>query len=332
MNAVIAKYILLKDATPLSGGALANLSVILQRVYVQPTAVQKKNAFAIHRVIAKAYQNFVEFNGRAALVQAFKSAYDAGVAAAAATLQGGARTVAMMRRKTGIITKRRPHAGPSVVTGIVPLFLASRALQGMTLEREAHPFECSERLLQILKGWMAPASLDRIYATLPGGIPPPLFKAFYYEAVAYFVFFVLPSLENFPSFHPLFAGLDLDNVKELGFILQRQILGDTKEKRAVEEELVLFLGHILKTLPRDVRGDDAPVYRLALFAIREQESFLRKVETASRPRTASGTRKRSRTRSRSASKTRRASKLRRKGSRSRSRSGTAAPTEMEVAA
>jgi hypothetical protein len=349
MNAVIAKYILLKDTTALSGGAIASLSVLLQRVFVSPTAVQKKNAFAIHRVIAKAYQNFVELNGRAALIQAFKKAYEgaAAAAAAAAGQLGGARPKGMTRyrlpgpavaSKTVLQASPRVSSQPASVSGLAPLFLASKVIQEMTYHRDAEPFECSVRLLEILRGWTDPASVGRVYATLPAGIPVELFRVIYYEAITYFVFFMLPRLEKFPGFHPLFSGLDLENVRELGFILQTQLLGNTKEKREVEEELVLLLTHIVKTLPREVRvGDDAPLHRVLLFAIRTQETGVRK-SSATRSRSKSGTRKRSRTRSRSrsgprsrsGSKTRRASKLRRKGSASRSRTA-AAPMEMEAA-
>lgn len=340
MNAAIGKYVLLKDVTVLPVGATQALSGLLQKTFVNPTPERKKNAFAVHRIIARAYQEYVSSNARAALIQAFRAAYTtasaAGPSAAGPVQQGGQ------------VRLRTARQAPLEAGVIAPLLLARRVLRRMTYLQDAHPFEVSPRLFMLLNQLIAPSSVRKVLVALPPGIPIQLFRAVYYETVGYFLFFMVPSIDEFgrlptrrersregqegrqEGLPTLFSTYDIDHVKELGGILQSRILGPVaREPPAVEAEYLKFFEFIAGITTGGGVPKAEKVEAAAIEVMKQQEmpmsSGTRQASKRrrSRSRTSSTVRTKSRSRSRTSSTMKTKSRSRTSSTmKSKSRSGS----------
>ncbi len=311
MNAAMGKYVLLRSVDALPVGVIPSFSALLTKLFVHPTPDRKKNIFAIHRIIAKAYQNFVDSNVRLGLIQAFKAAYDA----AAAGVGVGAASGGSPRAARGRMVRKTV----ALPIGVLPsLFLATQVLKEMMHHEDAHPFEVSPFVYSLLKNLMADATIRKVYASLPHGIPVPLYRAAYSEAVGYFIFFVLQRIDINEDFARIFERFDKDHVKEIGGILKDSILGSVRESTEEDDDYFLpLIGYILRIGNKKI-GADIPEPDISILQAIQERMAPIDVSTGERSRSRGATRKRSRGIKRSGSRSRSGS-----GSRSASRRGAA---------
>lgn len=316
MNAILSSYVLFRDEPLFPAGAIPSFSAILEKVYVRPTPERKKNAFAIHRIIAGAYQTFVAGAERKKLVEAFLQTFAAGqtggarttrttrkrhfgIPAAiqkyvkvlgrisASTAKSSIKTASLSAAKTGSLARKynRDMGAPAApIHALLPLYLTARLLQEYQFQTDRHPYESSQHLLAILAACMTPAAITTIHSTVAPRIERAVFLPFYYEVLATFFFVVLPTIRNYPAFHPLFTGFDLENLEELGLLLADNTLGTRPDftltlGESTDATLVEFLRTLFAILQTQPPSNPLSPERSILLAIRAQEGYRRKSST-----------------------------------------------------
>jgi hypothetical protein len=223
MNAAILEYMLLAEATNFPAAAIPSFSAVLAKTFERSVAKPKGNLFAVHRILAASYKNFVQSQERKSLIETFLKVYRGSGGAA----KGGARSRAVSKsgaasyKKTLVAlsrlfakptgrrsTKRsastslerkykRDELAGGRMSSLIPLYLVAHVLEDYAVYKDIQPYECVPRLQGLLAALLAPEFVERAHKMLAPAVPFGLFLGFYAEVVGYFVFVGLPSVSRY---------------------------------------------------------------------------------------------------------------------------------------
>jgi hypothetical protein len=304
MNGAILEYLLLAEATNFPAAAIPSFSALLAKTFERPAATKPKgNLFAVHRILAASYKNFVQSGERKNLIETFLKVYR-GASGGARSRPVTAKTykkslVALSRLFSKSATRRRSastslerkysraeDAAAGKMSSFLPLYLVAYILEGLSFEKDTDPYGPVPHLQGILAGLLDSECIARAHKELAAVVPIGLFLGFYAEVVAYFVFVGLPNVLHSEVVARLFAGYDLLDVDELGRILRVGALGDTavvELEEGLGGELVTFLGKVLALrLPEKPEGN---LRRSIVVALRNLEGYEQKaLRTSSKER------------------------------------------------
>ncbi len=236
MNAILIKYLLCRDVKNFPVESIPSFTEIIQNTYAKPAAERKGNSFAVHRILARAYQNFVEAKKRNELIREFYAEFQKRLAAANSQ-RAGARTTARTTRISSRKTQRRnalaksrrvsprrekralleaieeiassslrtaslertrskEHGYTPIMSSVVPLYLVSRFLEGIHLDVETTYTAPAKHLYQVLMHTMNSDVYNAYKSAIGGSVSQASFR-FYWEALGYFVIQILPNLSDF---------------------------------------------------------------------------------------------------------------------------------------
>lgn len=311
MNGVILYYLLLKRADYFPAAAVPSFSTLLSKTFEKPATVRKGNLFAVHRILASAYQKFVASKERARHIEAFLKAFNA-----TAPATGGARLrqVSVSKRasearklfKSIAATVTRKNSGSTslerkyrraeglqqgVMSSLLPLYLAVTVLEDFSYSHDVEPYRFVGTIRVLLTLLGREESADFVRTRLAPAVPKDVFDPFYRELVGYFLFTALPNATTHKVLQGVFRGNAqvLMEVEELGRILKDGVVGDPEGfslEFSAEHERVLsnWLGLAMTTL------QDSPIAlghvdllrRDILLQIRKQEGFQMRGSSATR--------------------------------------------------
>jgi hypothetical protein len=319
MNGAILQYLLIRKTGPFPAAAVPSFSNLLSKTFEKPATVRKGNIFAVHRLLASAYQRFVASKERAAHIDAFLKAFNAGAGAAVAAPRGGARTKQVSRSKqaskarkflrsiatTAIPATRKKSASTSlersfkrgdglqvgIMSSLIPLYLAVTVLEDFSYSHEVEPYRYVGTIRILLTLLARAESAEFIRTRLAAAVSKEVFDPFYRELVGYFLFTALPNATTHPILQGFFGGNAqvLMEVEELGRILKDGVIGapvGISLDFSAEHERVLgnWLGLALTTLRDSPLGlaEVDGLRREILLQIRKQEGFQKRGSSATR--------------------------------------------------
>lgn len=308
MNGAILEYLLLAEVTNFPAAAIPSFSALLAKTFERPAATKPKgNLFAVHRILAASYKNFVQSGERKNLIETFLKVYrgaSGGARSRSVAAKTAAKTykkslVALSRLFSKTATRRRSastslerkyaraeDAPAGKMSSLLPLYLVAYILEDLSFETDTDPYGSVPHLQGILAGLLDSECIARAHKELAPATPIGLFLGFYAEVVAYFVFVGLPNVLHSEVVARLFAGYDLLDVDELGRILRTGVLGDTaivELEEGLGGELVAFLEKVLALRLPDKPGGN--LRRNIVVALRNLEGYEQKaVRTSSKER------------------------------------------------
>ena len=231
MNAVLIKYLLCRDVKNFPVESIPSFTELIQNTYAKPAAERKGNSFAVHRILARAYQNFVEARKRNELIREFYAEFQKRLAAANAQ-RAGARSVrtSTTRRRSAVAKSRRisPRrdkkalleaieeiADSSLKTAslvrtrsrergatytptmssVIPLYLVSLFIEDIRLDVETTYTAPAKYLYGLLLHAMNP-EVFKGYGRAIGDLTSQTTFRFYWEVLGYFVFCILPNVTD----------------------------------------------------------------------------------------------------------------------------------------